>query len=208
VNPADDPAGGRVGAGAAAVRLGSPAELVAAVPTLLRYHPRDSVVIIGLLDGDYGHRVGPVLRGDLPTTPTQPHAGRATPQAVAEAVGWTTSVIAAVPTHLRLSAAVVITLAERLPPLVWPLLRVGFEHLNLPIHAAVHAESTHPGAAWTCLCAAPDCCEGGVLAGGTSVLETHAVLAGHVRYATREQWVDAGMPGTWDGVHPPGDLAP
>jgi Domain of unknown function (DUF4192) len=204
VTALDHPGGGAADAGGGgAVWLRSPAEVVAAVPTLLGFHPVDSVVIIGLVDAHRaGHgdgRVGPVLRMDLPAAPTP----GGVEQAVAAAVSWAGALITAVPTHLGLSGAVVMTLAARVPPLVWPLLRAGFGHLHLPVLAGVHAESTHPGAVWMCMCGDPACGVAGVLDGQTSVLEAHAVVAGKVRYPTREQWIAAGRPAPWGGIAPP-----
>lgn len=43
------------------VRLSDPAELIAAVPHLLGFHPRDSLVVITL----QGRRLGLTLRSDL-----------------------------------------------------------------------------------------------------------------------------------------------
>ncbi|TYP90678.1 DUF4192 domain-containing protein [Blastococcus xanthinilyticus] len=47
------------------VRLSDPGEVAAALPHLLGFHPRESVVLIGL-GGPSGGRVGLTVRGDLP----------------------------------------------------------------------------------------------------------------------------------------------
>jgi len=167
---------------AEAVRLRSPGDVVRAVSTLLGFHPVESVVIVGLQAGHPPRRVGPVLRADLPGT-------------AEDSVAWAAQLISAVPTHPHLAAVVVITLAERVPGHVWPLLRAGFAYLDLPLQAGIHAESTQPGAAWQCLCDDPACSAAGVLGSETTALETHAVVAGQVRYATRAHWVAAGRPG-------------
>lgn len=107
------------------------------------------------------------------------------PEAAEDSVAWAARLISAVPTHPQLSGVAVITLAERVPGQVWRLLRAGFAYLDLPLHAGVHAESTQAGAAWQCLCDNPACSAAGVLGSETTTLETHAVVAGQVRYATR-----------------------
>lgn len=176
------------GGPAEAVRLRSPGDVVRAVSTLLGFHPVESVVIVGQLGGPNPGRVGPVIRADLPET-------------AEDSAAWAAQLISAVPTHPHLSGVAVITLAERVPGQVWRLLRAGFAYLDLPLQAGVHAESTQAGAAWQCLCDNPACSAAGVLGSETTTLETHAVVAGQVRYATRAQWVAAGMPGHRD----PGD---
>ncbi|CCG04208.1 DUF4192 domain-containing protein [Blastococcus saxobsidens] len=47
------------------VRISDPGEVVAALPHLLGFHPRESVVLVGL-GGPTGGRVGLTVRGDLP----------------------------------------------------------------------------------------------------------------------------------------------
>ncbi|MDK3256471.1 DUF4192 domain-containing protein [Blastococcus capsensis] len=49
------------------VRISDPGEVVAALPHLLGFHPRESVVLVGL-GGPTGGRVGLTVRGDLPST--------------------------------------------------------------------------------------------------------------------------------------------
>ncbi|WP_236788647.1 DUF4192 domain-containing protein [Amycolatopsis sp. GM8] len=52
--------------GGVGVSLSDPAQLIAAVPPLLGFRPADSIVLLGL-GGPGGSRVGPVVRGGLPT---------------------------------------------------------------------------------------------------------------------------------------------
>src|SRR3954463_16167784 len=47
------------------VSLGTPGDLAAAIPQLLGFHPRESVVLIAL-GGASGKRVGLTVRGDIP----------------------------------------------------------------------------------------------------------------------------------------------
>ena len=47
------------------VRISDPGEIAAALPHLLGFHPRESVVVIGL-GGRSGSRVGLTVRADLP----------------------------------------------------------------------------------------------------------------------------------------------
>jgi hypothetical protein len=56
---------GSIGPARPEVRISSPGEVAAALPHLLGFHPRESVVLIGL-GGPSGGRVGLTVRGDLP----------------------------------------------------------------------------------------------------------------------------------------------
>ncbi|NMH95831.1 DUF4192 domain-containing protein [Pseudonocardia acidicola] len=60
-----DPASVRPADGPVTARVRDPGELVAVVPVLLGFHPRDSLVVIGT-GGSSGRRIGLTLRVDLP----------------------------------------------------------------------------------------------------------------------------------------------
>jgi hypothetical protein len=62
--PRPDPLPGAHPVPRATLRLGHPRELLALVPYLLGFEPRDSAVLVGLRPP--GHRVGLVARVDLP----------------------------------------------------------------------------------------------------------------------------------------------
>lgn len=76
-----------------ALRINNPGEVLAAVPTILGFHPTDSVVLVTVSkadpraapDGDHTDRsqVGPVLRTDLPPPDASPPALRAFAEAIA-----------------------------------------------------------------------------------------------------------------------------
>ncbi|WP_156819325.1 DUF4192 domain-containing protein [Pseudonocardia sp. HH130630-07] len=63
--PGREPPAHGGGAGAR-IRLGSPAELVAAVPVLVGFHPQDSLVLVGVSGPGHGGRIGLTVRIDLP----------------------------------------------------------------------------------------------------------------------------------------------
>lgn len=54
------------GAAAARIRLTEPADLIAAVPVLIGFHPEDSLVLVGLAGPELRGRVGLTVRVDLP----------------------------------------------------------------------------------------------------------------------------------------------
>jgi hypothetical protein len=56
------------------VRVRDPGELLAALPYLLGFHPRDSLVVIAF-DGPSGRRVGLTQRVDLPAPAQVPQVG-------------------------------------------------------------------------------------------------------------------------------------
>jgi hypothetical protein len=63
------------------VRVSDPGELAAAVPQLLGFRPRESVVLIGL-GGVRGNQVGLTVRGDIPPPGSEPALARALSRSV------------------------------------------------------------------------------------------------------------------------------
>jgi hypothetical protein len=63
------------------VRVSDPGEIAAAVPQLLGFRPRESVVLIGL-GGVRGNQVGLTVRGDIPPPGSEPALARALSRSV------------------------------------------------------------------------------------------------------------------------------
>jgi hypothetical protein len=173
------PASGRV-----SVSIRTQSELVAAIPALMGFHPRDSLVVLAIV-GEGGSRLGLTLRIDLPP-----------PEVAAEVAPDLAA--AAVRTLLRdsPSGAVVVVVAAGgggpgdtghggdLPhgELVAHVVRELDRHA-VEIHAAMWAEATTGGARWRCY---DECDCSGVLPdpASTPVLAA-AVAGGQVVHADR-----------------------
>jgi len=151
-------------------RLRNPADLLAALPYLLGFHPRDSLVLVTLEPGD-PPAVDLVLRADLPP----PGAERE----VAEQV--------AAPLRTRRSpVAMLAVIGGRVdePPPVVAAVRDVLAGLGLRPPLESWAESTEPGARWACLGTR---CHSGVLPDSTaSPLAAATAAAGLVTHASRD----------------------
>ncbi|MCP3801652.1 DUF4192 domain-containing protein [Allokutzneria sp. A3M-2-11 16] len=160
-------------------RLRDVADLVAAVPHLIGFHPTDSLVLICLAERDDSVRVGLALRVDLPAEQDR--------QAVAA------QLLAPVLGHRATEViAVVLCPAEPRP---WPAelphagliaeLDEAFGSAGVPIRHAVWAESIVDGAAWRCYDEA-DCC--GLLPDpADNPIAAATALAGNVTFASRAE---------------------
>lgn len=155
------------------VRLSDPADLIAAVPHLLGFHPRDSLVVITL----QARRLGLTLRTDLPAEGSE--------ECLAEQL--------LVPiTRQRPSGAIVLVVGGRQPDTVdLPHRRAvdavddALTAADIPVVHAAWAASTSPGAVWRCYDEAG--CAGTVADPDRCAIAAASVAAGVVTFDTREQ---------------------
>jgi Domain of unknown function (DUF4192) len=117
-------------------RLHAPRDLIAALPYLLGFHPRDSLVVITLVPGA-PPSVGLVLRADLPPPG---HERELVEQLCA-------------PIRARGDGAVLIVVVggPACVPAAVALLRAALDELGVVVARAVWAASTTAGAPWSCL---------------------------------------------------------
>lgn len=156
------------------IRLSDPAELIAALPHLLGFHPHDSIVLLAL----HGTTLGLTLRADLVDTE---HAAllaeqllllvaRQRPTGVAlVVVGGGTPTADSSPPHRPLVDSVTAALAEA----------------GLPLVHALWATATAGGAQWCCF--DDPLCGGSVPDPATTPLAAATVAAGAVTFNNREE---------------------
>ncbi|WP_086828495.1 DUF4192 domain-containing protein [Allokutzneria sp. NRRL B-24872] len=160
-------------------RLHDIADLVAAVPHLLGFHPTESLVLVCLTKRKKRTRVGLALRVDLPAVENRPAVAA---QLLAPVLGHKST---------RIVAVVVCPGA----PAPWPAelphagliaeLDEAFDAAKIRFRHAVWVESIVDGAVWRCY-DEPDC--GGVLPDpATNALAAASALAGNVTFASREE---------------------
>jgi len=155
------------------VRLSDPAELIAAVPHLLGFHPRDSVILLAL----HGTRVGLTLRADLVDVEHAPllaeqlllPMARQQPTGVALVVIGGTLTAGGDPPHRGLVDVV----------------DGVFSGAGLPVVHAAWAAATAGGAQWRCY--DDPGCAGTVADPATTPLAAATVAAGAVTFGTREE---------------------
>lgn len=158
-------------------RLRSPVELVAAVPYLLGFHPRDSLVLVSIVD----RRIGLTSRIDVP-----PRAE------AAEVAGGLATVLA----EEGCDEVVVVVVGGgrpvggpddgRRPPRsdLVEATRSAFDGLGIPVSSAIWVPEVAAGARWRCY----DSGARGVLPDpAASAVAAATVAAGHVTYSSREQ---------------------
>ncbi|MBW0094168.1 DUF4192 domain-containing protein [Pseudonocardia sp. KRD-184] len=153
------------------LRLGRPADLVAAVPVVLGFRPRESLVLVAT-GGPSGRRVGLTLRVDLPPPPQV----RDVVAHAAEALGSDSPVGAAV---------IVVGARARERTDVVDAAVDALHEREVAVHTAVWAEHTGGGARWGCYGACG--CTGVLPEPGGTELDAAAVLAGAVVRADREE---------------------
>jgi hypothetical protein len=140
----------------------SPADLVAAIPYLLGFHPTDSVVAVALR----GPRIVFAARGDLPPPGADPHERDGLAAHVASVVG-------------RQGATAVMVVgygvADRVTPAVDALL-AAFRRADLD---ALEALRVTDGRYWSYLCERADCCP----PAGVAVDPTSSAIAAAASYA-------------------------
>lgn len=153
----------------------SPADLIAAVPYLLGFHPTESVVVIAL----HGRRIVFTARGDLPPTGAAAEAHEALAAQVAAVVG-------------RQGAANAMVVgygpAARVTPAVDALLAV-LRRTGPPVLEALRVTD---GRYWSYLCEGADCCppDGTAVDPGSSPIAAAASYAGRVALPDRAALID------------------
>lgn len=162
------------------VRLSDPAELIAAVPHLLGFHPRDSLVVITL----QGRRLGLTLRTDLVAEGSEEQLveqllvpiGRQHPSgAIVLIIGGQQTEATDLP-HRRVVDAVDDALAAA----------------DIPVVHAAWAASTGRGATWRCYDEVG--CAGAVADPERCAIAAASVAAGVVTFDTREQLAEVLAP--------------
>ena len=160
---------------AGCIRLSDPSELIAAVPHLLGFHPRDSVVLLAL----HGKSLGLTLRADLVAADQAPRLAE--------------QLLPPIARQQPSGVALVVIGGEGAPDDDLPH-RVLVNALDdtlisagLPVvHAAWTSETTH-GAPWRCY--DDPLCAGTVADPATSPLAAATVAAGAVTFSSREELV-------------------
>ncbi len=154
------------------LRLGSPADVLAAVPYLLGFHPHDSLVVVGL--GGRRLRVRCTSRADLPPAGDE----RATEQFAAHVAG----LAAAQPVHSAILVAYGST--ERAQGTL-ELTRAALEGHAIGVREVLRA---HAGRYWSYGCAHTACRppEGTPYDVGSSTVAAQATFAGCVALPDRE----------------------
>lgn len=160
---------------AGCIRLSDPSELIAAIPHLLGFHPRDSVVLMAL----HGKSLGLTMRADLVAADHAPRLAeqlllpmaRQQPSGVALVViGGDSVPDGDLPHRVLVNALDDVLIGVGLPV----------------VHAAWTTETTH-GAPWRCY--DDPLCTGTVADPVTSPLAAATVAAGAVTFGSREELV-------------------
>jgi Domain of unknown function (DUF4192) len=162
------------------LRVRDQGELVAAIPAMLGFHPRESLVLVAT-GGRSGHRLGLTLRVDLPP-PEHPDYADHVELVVGSAVR---GILLDEPAGVI--AVVVSESGDPPEPLPHPLLarRVAsaLEAESLPLHASMWAEHTGGGARWACYEACG--CAGVVPDPATTAFVAAVVAEGRVVHTDR-----------------------
>lgn len=167
------------------IRISTSAGLLASIPTLLGFTPRESLVVIGVRSGAGRSRLGAVVRADLPADDEDTGA-------VCRAVLRQMTATGAGAVHLVVIAELP-TLADSALPhtgLVESLtgaLQAG----GIATNAAVWTSAISAGAPWSCY---DGCCSGTVPDPRATEVAAHGAVAGKVTYRSREDAVDALAP--------------
>lgn len=173
------------------LRLSSPADVINAVPYLLGFHPRDSLVLVSL-HGSPDRRISLVSRIDLPP-PGQAREAAGHLARIVMAQGCDEVLIAVVGGGAT-DVGVGFQLGGVAPPRtdVADAVRVAFEGLGVRVPVAVWAPEVNAGAPWHCY----DSRLGGILPDPeTSAVAAATVAAGHVTYADRGELEELVAPG-------------
>jgi Domain of unknown function (DUF4192) len=157
------------------LRMRDPGELLAALPYLIGFHPRDSLVVVAF-DGPSGRRVGLTQRVDLPP----PEHASAVGDALARNVLLTTAAGAAVLVvcgDRPESGAVAYGAAPPRSELV-AVVTAALQGCGVAVRMRAWAAGTAAGASWACY---DECgCRGALPDTGASPLAATAVAAGVV----------------------------
>lgn len=151
-------------------KLSTPGDIVASIPLLCGFPPRDSVVVISLRGPR--KRVGLTMRLDLPPADLEQEAAA--------------SLAARLEQDGAGAAVVAVFAGERRPALV-DALTAGLEQRRIPLLEALHVDDDR----WTSYVCSRSCCpaEGTPIPPAPSLLEAERVLDGRSVLASREELV-------------------
>ncbi|MCW0214225.1 MAG: DUF4192 domain-containing protein [Pseudonocardia sp.] len=168
------------------LRVRDPGELIAAIPVLLGFRPRDSMVLVGT-GGPSGRRIGLTLRVDLP-----PPGRRRDLAAVCEAAA--DGILHGEPVSVAVVVVAARTVAGAGDPVDPPrgeaaaAMVAALAVVGLPAHTVAWAAGTTAGDRWACYPSVDPCgCAGTVPDPATTPLAATAVSRGNVVHASREQ---------------------
>lgn len=158
----------------AALRVRDPGQLVAAIPVVIGFHPRDSLVLLAM-GGASGRRLGLTVRVDLPSRDDVALvAASAVRGLLADSPPGAVVVVVGGPGGADPPTSV----------LVDHVLAALAEH-RVEVHGVIRAHSTTPGARWECL---DGCgCAGVVPDPSETPFAAAAVLDGKVVFADRAE---------------------
>jgi hypothetical protein len=158
--------------------LARPAELAAAVPVLLGFHPQDSLVLVSV-GGAAGNRVGLTVRVDLPSSSASPVELSALRAAVVDSL---------LRDRPRGAAVLVFGAADGPGPPHRGLvdaLAADLEENGVRVLSALWAESTAAGARWACY---DSCgCRGTLPDPASTAVAAAGVLDGRVVHGSRTE---------------------
>jgi hypothetical protein len=163
------------------LRMRDPGELLAALPFLMGFRPRDSLVLVAF-GGGSGRRVGLTQRIDLPAPEHVPQVCASLARNVLTS-GGTGAAVLVLGGDARAGGAVAYGAG---PPLaeVADAAAAALRERGLPTRMRAWAASTEPGAAWACY---DECgCHGALPDAGATPLAATAVAAGLMVHADRE----------------------
>jgi Domain of unknown function (DUF4192) len=159
------------------VRMRDPGELIAALPFLIGFHPRDSLLVVAF-GGASGRRLGLIQRVDLP--------GPEHAEAVCRALAG--NLLTASPAAAALLVVGGGSAAGRDAPPRTELVAVvtsAIESAGVPVRTRAWAASTAAGAAWACY---DECrCRGSLPDPGATAMAATAVAAGVLVHTGREE---------------------
>lgn len=162
-------------AATAVLTLRSPADLLAAIPYLVGFHPCESIVVVALAGPRM--RVTFTMRSDLPESND--------PAEVAERAAYLADVLAVQhPSHAMLAGY---GAGIRVTPMI-DALRTGLDRHGIPLREALRVQDDRY---WSYLCDEADCCpaEGIAYDPCASGIAAHAVFAGCVALPDRHALV-------------------
>ena len=155
------------------IRLSDPAELIAAVPHLLGFHPQDSVVLLGL----HGKRLGLTLRADLVDAEQAP--------LLAEQMLWPMARQQTTGVALVVVGGEITAQGELPHRALVDIFDGALGRVGLPLVRAAWTAATAAGAPWCCY-DEPDWA-GTIVDPASTPLAAAMVAAGEVTFGSREE---------------------
>lgn len=157
------------------VRLGNPGSLLASLPALLGFAPRQSLILIGVHHDEGRSRLGALVRTDLPTNPEQE---RAVARAMRDRISQTGAhavhpvVVAESEGAAGPRRGLIDTISD------------AFTATGIEVAVATWAPEITAGAVWCCY---DGCCSGALPDPGATEVAAHQAVAGTVTYRSREE---------------------